>query len=128
MTCLLAALAMSAAAMSGKIDRKSTRLNSSHLVISYAVFCLKILEDSATLLVVFELVVAGAGRRQQYHVTRTRSSDSGAHCVFQRFAGVEGDDAAQLRLDFGSCGADGVHRTHALPQEWGEQRVVRAFV
>src|SRR2546426_7446302 len=25
----------------GKIDRKSTRLNSSHLVISYAVFCLK---------------------------------------------------------------------------------------
>src|SRR2546426_7732938 len=26
---------------SGKTDRKSTRLNSSHLVISYAVFCLK---------------------------------------------------------------------------------------
>src|SRR5256885_4027632 len=25
----------------GKKDRKSTRLNSSHLVISYAVFCLK---------------------------------------------------------------------------------------
>src|SRR5256885_3274393 len=25
----------------GEIDRKSTRLNSSHLVISYAVFCLK---------------------------------------------------------------------------------------
>src|SRR2546426_8620838 len=25
----------------GKRDRKSTRLNSSHLVISYAVFCLK---------------------------------------------------------------------------------------
>src|SRR5256885_2473574 len=24
-----------------KVDRKSTRLNSSHLVISYAVFCLK---------------------------------------------------------------------------------------
>src|SRR5256885_16421190 len=29
------------AAVSGKTDRKSTRLNSSHLVISYAVFCLK---------------------------------------------------------------------------------------
>src|SRR5205807_5712515 len=26
---------------SGALDRKSTRLNSSHLVISYAVFCLK---------------------------------------------------------------------------------------
>src|SRR2546426_7460876 len=29
------------AAASGTGDRKSTRLNSSHLVISYAVFCLK---------------------------------------------------------------------------------------
>src|SRR5688500_19843022 len=29
------------AAICGEIDRKSTRLNSSHLVISYAVFCLK---------------------------------------------------------------------------------------
>src|SRR3989454_12547645 len=28
-------------ALAGKVDRKSTRLNSSHLVISYAVFCLK---------------------------------------------------------------------------------------
>src|SRR2546426_6652394 len=27
--------------LNGRIDRKSTRLNSSHLVISYAVFCLK---------------------------------------------------------------------------------------
>src|ERR1039457_3710720 len=30
-----------------KIDRKSTRLNSSHLVISYAVFCLKKGDDSS---------------------------------------------------------------------------------
>src|SRR5256885_10400270 len=30
-------------------DRKSTRLNSSHLVISYAVFCLKKKEDPAEL-------------------------------------------------------------------------------
>src|SRR5256885_3849453 len=29
------------AARGGSSDRKSTRLNSSHLVISYAVFCLK---------------------------------------------------------------------------------------
>src|SRR5256885_4466289 len=28
-------------ALPGHVDRKSTRLNSSHLVISYAVFCLK---------------------------------------------------------------------------------------
>src|SRR5436190_17219044 len=35
-----AALALSASRL-GRIDRKSTRLNSSHTVISYAVFCLK---------------------------------------------------------------------------------------
>src|SRR5256885_6813644 len=32
----------------GKRDRKSTRLNSSHLVISYAVFCLKKKKRSTT--------------------------------------------------------------------------------
>src|SRR5690606_39367553 len=31
----------SEACKSGKVDRKSTRLNSSHVKISYAVFCLK---------------------------------------------------------------------------------------
>src|SRR2546426_2895997 len=34
-------LAKKLAALQGELDRKSTRLNSSHLVISYAVFCLK---------------------------------------------------------------------------------------
>src|SRR5690625_7021727 len=32
---------MNEAAASGSLDRKSTRLNSSHVAISYAVFCLK---------------------------------------------------------------------------------------
>src|SRR5215204_3797397 len=32
---------IAAAGLTGKLDRKSTRLNSSHTVISYAVFCLK---------------------------------------------------------------------------------------
>src|SRR5256885_11898453 len=40
--CLVAALAFVFLSMAfSTIDRKSTRLNSSHLVISYAVFCLK---------------------------------------------------------------------------------------
>src|SRR2546426_5029525 len=34
-------------------DRKSTRLNSSHLVISYAVFCLKKKKSSQTALIHF---------------------------------------------------------------------------
>src|SRR5256885_7558384 len=33
--------AASSSSRPAKLDRKSTRLNSSHLVISYAVFCLK---------------------------------------------------------------------------------------
>src|SRR5256885_3244019 len=34
--------------LEGALDRKSTRLNSSHLVISYAVFCLKKKKTTAT--------------------------------------------------------------------------------
>src|SRR2546426_4736141 len=37
----LARAALGYGARSDPLDRKSTRLNSSHLVISYAVFCLK---------------------------------------------------------------------------------------
>src|SRR5205807_10245901 len=39
--CLAAAPAPGQGANWSRVDRKSTRLNSSHLVISYAVFCLK---------------------------------------------------------------------------------------
>src|SRR5256885_10052589 len=42
-----------ARAASGHRDRKSTRLNSSHLVISYAVFCLKKKIDENVLTVFF---------------------------------------------------------------------------
>src|SRR3989454_5366566 len=38
--------------IAGLIDRKSTRLNSSHLVISYAVFCLKKKKDRVLSLLV----------------------------------------------------------------------------
>src|SRR5260221_3478680 len=39
--CGLATFTAALAAELGQADRKSTRLNSSHTVISYAVFCLK---------------------------------------------------------------------------------------
>src|SRR5256885_13128724 len=39
--CCRKAVSASATCASSEADRKSTRLNSSHLVISYAVFCLK---------------------------------------------------------------------------------------
>src|SRR5256885_10808997 len=38
---LFAFIVLLGAVVSAVLDRKSTRLNSSHLVISYAVFCLK---------------------------------------------------------------------------------------
>src|SRR2546426_6595477 len=38
-----------AAAERARLDRKSTRLNSSHLVISYAVFCLKKKKENRSL-------------------------------------------------------------------------------
>src|SRR5258708_14946853 len=40
-TILVSVLSLLALAMHGALDRKSTRLNSSHQIISYAVFCLK---------------------------------------------------------------------------------------
>src|SRR2546426_7660810 len=40
----------STGAVPGRQDRKSTRLNSSHLVISYAVFCLKKKKNNAQIL------------------------------------------------------------------------------
>src|SRR2546426_7777416 len=43
-------------------DRKSTRLNSSHLVISYAVFCLKKKKQSRSALCKFE-------RQEHHHAT-----------------------------------------------------------
>src|SRR5256885_5554408 len=47
-------------------DRKSTRLNSSHLVISYAVFCLKKKNET-------EVVAAGHSRTCQPRKARARS-------------------------------------------------------
>src|SRR5690625_5915435 len=54
LSALLAAdFILSVALLPGNIDRKSTRLNSSHVAISYAVFCLKkkIIDNPAPLLI-----------------------------------------------------------------------------
>src|SRR5256885_4203680 len=47
--CVHSAMRQSARARRCRRDRKSTRLNSSHLVISYAVFCLKKKRSSSQL-------------------------------------------------------------------------------
>src|SRR2546426_8495926 len=43
--------------LAGHLDRKSTRLNSSHLVISYAVFCLKKKKNDLILLLLVMIVL-----------------------------------------------------------------------
>src|SRR5256885_13095481 len=81
-------------------DRKSTRLNSSHLVISYAVFCLKkkkrhlklsILKDPLTvrrghqrqpLLVLYD--VALPLTQASYHIVSTLRQLYHAHVVFHQ--------------------------------------------
>src|ERR1039457_6957695 len=52
-------------------DRKSTRLNSSHLVISYAVFCLKKNRADGSRLRVEADLQAGAGARADREWRRT---------------------------------------------------------
>src|SRR2546426_1936720 len=53
-----------------KTDRKSTRLNSSHLVISYAVFCLKKKKERSHL---GEYITAHHPSKE-IHLSRTRTS------------------------------------------------------
>src|SRR5256885_10251926 len=51
-TCAIAALRERGQNRLPESDRKSTRLNSSHLVISYAVFCLKKKKQRSALLLI----------------------------------------------------------------------------
>src|SRR5256885_6754121 len=56
----------------GNPDRKSTRLNSSHLVISYAVFCLKKKNDSnENVCLVLRYYQLRIEFREDYNKTRT---------------------------------------------------------
>src|SRR5437667_4203657 len=52
-------------------DRKSTRLNSSHITISYAVFCLKKKKNKSNITVSFKRLTFSLNRPQP---TRTRKS------------------------------------------------------
>src|ERR1039457_1537693 len=64
-----------ASSRSISIDRKSTRLNSSHLVISYAVFCLKKKKV---------LYAPGSETQQQLGSGVKQFADDGAGSVVQR--------------------------------------------
>src|SRR2546427_4893639 len=55
-------------------DRKSTRLNSSHSQISYAVFCLKKKKKTPTVPLQTRTSQAGTACRQQSHMTRNTTA------------------------------------------------------
>src|SRR2546429_1403938 len=58
-------------AIAAKADRKSTRLNSSHGYISYAVFCLKKKTNVASLVVRFDVIHDGGRVTVAQRVTTT---------------------------------------------------------
>src|SRR2546430_5055353 len=62
-------------------DRKSTRLNSSHSQISYAVFCLKKKESAVGLRVASPLAAAVRHSRECYYLRRGRLSLHSGHEV-----------------------------------------------
>src|SRR5256885_9131108 len=51
-----------------QVDRKSTRLNSSHLVISYAVFCLKKKKKNLSLINVFRCILSCSKYDRPYDI------------------------------------------------------------
>src|ERR1022692_1937523 len=64
--------------MNSALDRKSTRLNSSHLVISYAVFCLKKKTHVGEQLIPVPIPVAFIDVRRAARPRLGKRSDSGA--------------------------------------------------
>src|SRR3954470_1796042 len=70
-------------------DRKSTRLNSSHVEISYAVFCLKKTRDSKA---AARVTVQGGGARQ-----RARGADGRRRRAHRRSGRVQQQHRARLR-------------------------------
>src|SRR5256885_219766 len=115
----------SAVPVSGSGDRKSTRLNSSHLVISYAVFCLKKknTEDSQN-----EGSQAFRVSRSAFAWLRPLPSSYGIRCrnvsgrhpdLEARFRGRAADRRASIRSQGGwDHGRDGGSRGRALGGCW----------
>src|SRR5437588_1577534 len=62
----------------GCLDRKSTRLNSSHTVISYAVFCLKKKKKEPTIKTQRRraLVTVGYANSRRYYTTHSEQHNS----------------------------------------------------
>src|SRR5271170_3693959 len=87
-------------------------------------FLHELLEDAAAMLVILKLIKAGAGRRQQNHISGTRGFSGGLDSLLQRFAGDDRNDTADMRFDFGGCRPDGVDRLDPLAKQVGKIGVI----
>src|SRR5256885_13222612 len=73
-------------------DRKSTRLNSSHLVISYAVFCLKKKNNAAGWFIVYDTLTRADDRLEEFHYRYNSSRDYSRDLVRMYLADAGRDD------------------------------------
>ena len=87
----------------------------------------QLLEDASAMLVILELVEAGAGRRQQNRVAGLRVFGGECHGAVQRSRAFDGNHAAELRLDL-FRGAPISSTMRARAAGLAQERVVAAFV
>src|ERR1039457_3834810 len=87
--------AMCVATSKLQLDRKSTRLNSSHLVISYAVFCLKEKKKKNCC-----IVRQGCSARAQFSSSSVRALLQPQHARPQRLSARDSDENPHLLFFF----------------------------
>src|SRR5947209_6934751 len=85
-------------------------------------------EDAAAMLVVFELIEAGAGRREQDHVSGRGQFGGATHRSFKSLCALDGRGPGNLRFDFFRGSSDGVNPPGALAQQRLEDCVVTVFI
>src|SRR5580704_1301160 len=87
----------------------------------------ELLEDASAVLVIFKLVEARAGGRQQHGVAGLRAPRGCLHGARQRPRALHGDDAAKLRFDLVRRAADEQRQARMAAQRLAQNLVVAAF-
>src|SRR5258708_3311762 len=88
----------------------------------------ELFEDTATLLVVLELVEAGAGRGQEHQIAGPRRVRGNFHGALNRPSALDGHAASNLLFNFFGCRADQQGENGLFTQRPLQQRVIAAFV
>src|SRR5262245_3110117 len=86
------------------------------------------LEDAPPLLVILELIEAGASRRQQHHVARMRGTECGVHRAFQSPASSDRHASLDLLLDLVRRSANQKRQNRLFAQRISQLCVIAVFV